>query len=53
MTGCGNMNQRHWFAYYGSPGTSSPTCVRYGCAAPNPNYDRERDPNAPIEARRG
>jgi hypothetical protein len=36
----------HWFAYYGSPGTSSPVCVLPGCQAPNPRYDRERDPQA-------
>jgi hypothetical protein len=34
----------HWFAYYGLVGTSSPTCVRAGCDAPNPHYDRSRDP---------
>lgn len=36
----------HWFAYRGQPGTSSPTCTRYGCDAPNPRYDRDRDPKA-------
>lgn len=34
----------HWFAYYGAPGSSSPVCVRHGCYAKNPNYDRQRDP---------
>ena len=33
---------RHWFAYYGWPGSSSPVCVR--CGAPNPRYDKDRDP---------
>lgn len=32
---------RHWFTYYGSPGTSSPVCRR--CGAENPRYDPERD----------
>jgi hypothetical protein len=36
----------HWFAYYGMPGSSSPTCVRPLCEIPNPDYDRERDPFA-------
>lgn len=42
---------RHWFAYYGLPGTSSPTCVR--CGIPNPKYEAARDPLAkhnPAEA---
>lgn len=43
MTRC---SPRHWFAYYGQPGTSAPTCVRYGCDARNPNYDPDRDPYA-------
>jgi hypothetical protein len=43
VTGCAGS---HWFAYYGWPGTSAPTCVRYGCDAPNPNYDPDRDPRA-------
>ena len=38
---------RHWFAYRGQVGTSSPTCVR--CGAPNPRYERERDPRAGEE----
>lgn len=33
---------RHWFAYYGRPGTSSPTCRR--CDSPNPNYRPDDDP---------
>lgn len=32
---------RHWFAYTGQVGTSSPVCVR--CGEPNPNYDPTRD----------
>lgn len=39
----------HWYAYYGYVGTSSPTCVRYGCDAPNPHYDPDRDPYAGQE----
>lgn len=35
---------RHWFTYYGWPGSSSPVCVR--CGAENPRYDRDRDPKA-------
>lgn len=35
---------RHWFAYYGWVGSSSPVCRR--CGAPNPNYDEDRDPFA-------
>jgi hypothetical protein len=38
--------RRHWFAYYGSPGTSSPVCVR--CGAPNPRYRSHDD----VRARR-
>jgi hypothetical protein len=38
------MGSRHWFAYYGYPGSSSPTCVR-GCGTPNPKYDPSRDLN--------
>jgi hypothetical protein len=34
---------RHWFAYFGWVGSSSPTCVRYGCDAPNPNYRPDDD----------
>jgi hypothetical protein len=33
----------HWFAYYGAVGSSSPTCVRLGCDAPNPRYNRHAD----------
>ncbi|QQO39406.1 hypothetical protein SEA_NAMAGO_5 [Microbacterium phage Namago] len=33
---------RHWFTYYGRPGTSAPTCRR--CGTENPNYDPNRDP---------
>lgn len=36
----------HWFAYPRQTGTSSPTCTRHGCEAPNPAYDRDRDPYA-------
>lgn len=35
-------HMRHWFAYRGHVGSSSPTCVR--CSEPNPNYDPDRDP---------
>lgn len=35
---------RHWFTYYGMPGTSAPNCRRCGFA--NPRYDRDRDPKA-------
>jgi hypothetical protein len=38
---------RHWFTYYGQPGTSSPVCRR--CAAPNPDYRPEDDPERPTE----
>lgn len=37
---------RHWFTYYGWPGTSAPTCRRYGCGAVNWRYDPARDPYA-------
>jgi hypothetical protein len=37
-----NSGARHWFAYYGLPGTSSPTCRR--CGAANPHYRPEADP---------
>ena len=37
---------RHWYAYRGQVGTSSPTCTRLGCNHPNPAYDRDRDPYA-------
>jgi hypothetical protein len=35
---------RHWFAYPGQVGTSSPVCTRYACDAVNPNYRPEDDP---------
>jgi hypothetical protein len=35
---------RHWYAYYGYVGSSSPTCLH--CGAPNPRYDPGRDPFA-------
>lgn len=35
---------RHWFAYHGWVGSSAPTCRH--CGAPNPRYDRDRDPRA-------
>lgn len=35
---------RHWFAYPGQVGTSSPVCTRYQCDASNPNYRPEDDP---------
>lgn len=35
-------NARHWFAYYGWPGSSAPICRR--CEWPNPKYDAHRDP---------
>lgn len=38
-----DWNARHWFSYYGFPGSSSPTCTRAGCNAPNPNYRPEDD----------
>ena len=43
-------HQRHWYAYYGWVGSSSPTCVR--CGAPNPDYAPERDPRAGNHPRR-
>lgn len=36
----------HWFAYRRQVGTSSPSCTRYACDAPNPRYDVDRDPYA-------
>lgn len=39
-----NCTGRHWFAYRGWVGSSSPTCTRYGCDAPNPNYRPDDDP---------
>jgi hypothetical protein len=36
------VQARHWFAYYGYVGSSSPVCVR--CGAPNPNYRPDDDP---------
>lgn len=41
---------RHWFAYYGWVGSSAPVCRR--CGAPNPYYDRDRDPLATDTRRR-
>lgn len=38
-----DWNARHWFSYYGFPGSSSPVCTRAGCNAPNPNYRPEDD----------
>lgn len=35
---------RHWFAYPGWVGSSAPTCTRYGCDVPNPNYSPDADP---------
>jgi hypothetical protein len=40
---------RHWWTYYGYVGSSAPTCRH--CGAPNPNYDRDRDPHATEESR--
>lgn len=37
---------RHWFTYYGFPGSSSPVCLR--CGAPNPRYRRDDDPKAGL-----
>lgn len=37
---CGGY-QRHWFAYYGRPGSSAPFCQR--CGADNPHYRPEDD----------
>lgn len=34
---------RHWFAYHGWVGSSSPVCTR-GCGTPNPRYRPEDDP---------
>lgn len=36
---------RHWFTYYGMPGTSAPTCRRH-CGAANPSYRPQDDPKA-------
>lgn len=36
--GCG---YRHWFSYYGAPGSSAPVCQR--CGAPNPRYRPQAD----------
>lgn len=36
---------RHWFAFYGYVGSSSPVCVR--CGAPNPGYRPDDDPITP------
>lgn len=33
---------RHWYAYRGQVGSSSPTCVR--CGSPNPKYRPADDP---------
>lgn len=41
MAACGNYYMRHWFAYRGWVGSSSPVCIR--CGTPNPNYDPDRD----------
>lgn len=40
-------NYRHWFAYYGWVGSSSPTCV-HGCGTANPRYDATRDIPASV-----
>jgi hypothetical protein len=32
---------RHWFTYYGAPGSSAPVCQR--CGAENPGYRPEDD----------
>jgi hypothetical protein len=37
---------RHWFAYPGEVGSSSPTCTRYGCEVENPRYEPEADTRA-------
>jgi hypothetical protein len=37
---------RHWFAYYGWPGSSAPSCRR--CGAHNPRYRRDDDPYAVL-----
>jgi hypothetical protein len=42
-TRCRN-GARHWYAYYGWVGSSSPKCLH--CGEPNPKYDRDRDPHA-------
>jgi hypothetical protein len=34
--------ERHWFAYYGCVGSSSPVCRK--CGAENEHYDQDRDP---------
>lgn len=41
MSVCG---ARHWYAYYGHVGSSSPCCVR--CGHPNPRYNPNRDTKA-------
>jgi hypothetical protein len=41
MTRC---SARHWFAYRGMVGSSSPRCTRPGCDALNPKYDSDYDP---------
>lgn len=43
MTRC-RSGLKHWFAYYGMVGSSSPACVRYRCEAPNPRYRPTDDP---------
>jgi hypothetical protein len=42
---------RHWYAYYGWVGSSSPVCVR--CGEPNPNYRREDDVKLPSSGPSG
>lgn len=39
---------RHWFAYHGYVGSSSPVCTN-GCGTPNPKYRPEDDvfPDSP------
>jgi hypothetical protein len=39
---------RHWFAYFGEVGSSSPVCVR--CGAPNPHYRPEDDTHRQASA---
>ncbi len=46
MARCRNTWVRHWFAYWGEVGTSSPVCRR--CGEPNPNYRPDDDPRREV-----
>jgi hypothetical protein len=41
---------RHLFGYPGEPGTSAPTCQRFGCGATNHKYDPTKDTPARLRA---